>query len=478
MNGEGTAAQKVNGGGCASTAADRSGATSEALAHIARGHVYSEEGQLADAAACFEKALALDPDLPMAHNNLGWIRERQGDRTGALRLYRRAVNLNGAFWLAQRNLASLLTDMARTEEALPIWKALAAARPADRALLDEAITAHLNAGDISCAAALARQYALLSRGSQWIGSASEGPPAPLLSADKLRHDMEQFDYLQRRGRLPGYLADAADRYRAVWDRVSPLDENARLGLSDADLEQIGHIYNRIVYWRPAPRVAAALSRAWNPKTVEEMYLGNLLEPVVVDDFLSEEALANLREFCMESTVWFANRYGYGRLGAFFRDGFNGPLLVQIAEELQCALPRVIGKRHPLLQMWGFKYGHVQPATFAHADFAAVNVNIWLTPDSANLSSGSGGIIVYDVEAPADWDFDSYNRRGENISDFLRTQQPRAITIPYRANRAVIFNSDLFHATSPFYFRKGYENRRINVTMLFGRRDAQQSDRAM
>jgi len=34
---------------------------------------------------------------------------------------------------------------------------------------------------------------------------------------------------------------------------------------------------------------------------------------------------------------------------------------------------------------------------------------------------------------------------------------------------VIFNSDLFHETGEINFRGGYENRRINITMLFGKR---------
>jgi hypothetical protein len=35
--------------------------------------------------------------------------------------------------------------------------------------------------------------------------------------------------------------------------------------------------------------------------------------------------------------------------------------------------------------------------------------------------------------------------------------------------ATIFNSDLFHETGEIRFREGYENRRVNVTMLYGRR---------
>jgi hypothetical protein len=34
-----------------------------------------------------------------------------------------------------------------------------------------------------------------------------------------------------------------------------------------------------------------------------------------------------------------------------------------------------------------------------ADFAAVDVNIWITPTEANLDPTTGGPIVHDVDAP-------------------------------------------------------------------------------
>ena len=210
---------------------------------------------------------------------------------------------------------------------------------------------------------------------------------------------------------------------------------------------------------------------WDSDVVEKAYDEHPHGLIVVDDFLSPDALTNLRRFCIELTVWFGNRYAHGRLGAFFRDGFNCPLLIQIAEEIQAAFPHMIGETHRLEQIWGFKYGRAQPATSAHADFAAINVNFWLTPDEANFDSATGGMIIYDLEAPLDWGFKSYNEQGARISALLKEKRAAATYVPYRANRAIIFNSDLFHATAPVNFREGYENRRVNVTMLFGKREA-------
>ncbi len=232
---------------------------------------------------------------------------------------------------------------------------------------------------------------------------------------------------------------------------------------------VGHVYNRLVHVRPTPRVPRALSGEWDAAAVEGAYLAGRPSIVVVDEFLSRDALESLRLFCLESTVWSTNRYEHGRLGAFFRDGFNSPLLIQIAEELRAAFPRVIGARHPLAQLWGYKYASSQPGLPPHADFAAVNVNFWITPDDANLAPGSGGLDLYDVEAPKDWDFATYNRNAGKIRELLAARKASPRHIPYRCNRAVIFDSDLFHATPALRFRAGYENRRINVTALFGDR---------
>ncbi len=41
-----------------------------------------------------------------------------------------------------------------------------------------------------------------------------------------------------------------------------------------------------------------------------------------------------------------------------------------------------------------------------------------------------------------------------------------IKVPYKSNRAVIFNSKLYHATDKIEFRDNYIDRRVNVTFLY------------
>jgi len=457
----------------------RSDDAGEAARHLARGHQLSERGRFAEAEVCFRRAIELGPGGALAYNNLGWVRSMQGAPDEAIGHYEKALQLDAGLRIARRNLATLLVRLGRREQSLPLWHQEMQSGAEGVAWINGLIASGMRDRDLTLAGEYAAILAALrwgSRGNLPFRDGSLAPPAlpaaaHFLTGPKLLHDIAQFSYLQSRGVLGDEFTPIINHYRAISDRLAPHGSNARVPLEGEDRQAIGHVYNRIVHIRHTPRVAKALSGNWNAAAVEKAYLDRRPGVVVVDDFLASEALESVRLFCLESTVWSANRYAHGRLGAFFHDGFNCPLLLQIAEELRSALPRIIGDLYPLRQLWGFKNAqHLPGDSTIHADFAAVNVNFWITPDDANLDPRSGGLVVYGVDAPLHWDFLTYNGRSDIIKPFLQRQEARSITIPYKQNRAIIFNSDLFHGTEEVNFRPEYENRRINITMLYGERE--------
>jgi hypothetical protein len=83
--------------------------------------------------------------------------------------------------------------------------------------------------------------------------------------------------------------------------------------------------------------------------------------------------------------------------------------------------------------------------------------------------------VWDVPAPPNWDFTKFATHQPAIRDFLEQNHAISIAVPYRANRAVIFDSALLHKTNKVRFRYGYCNRRINITLLYGERNSGASD---
>jgi tetratricopeptide (TPR) repeat protein len=190
---------------------------------------------------------------------------------------------------------------------------------------------------------------------------------------------------------------------------------------------------------------------------------------LIDDFLTPEALDQVRKFCLESTVW-RHPYKFGYVGALPQDGFASVSLFAIAEEFSAALGDAFAE-YQLAQWWAFVYNAKLPGTDIHGDDADFSLNFWITPDSANLDPGGGGLVIWDKTAPTDWSYDDYNSGGERVRRYLEEQNAEATVIPYRENRAVLFEGRLFHKTDEFTFAPGFENRRRSVTMLFRRRKA-------
>jgi hypothetical protein len=186
----------------------------------------------------------------------------------------------------------------------------------------------------------------------------------------------------------------------------------------------------------------------------------------VDNLLSQAALAQLQRFCLESTVW-RRSYRQGYLGAYPESGFVSPLLLQLAAELKAAVPELLGEHH-LTYWWSFVCQHQRPGTDIHADQSDVSLNFWITPDSANLAPGSGGLEMWNVPAPSNWTFNDYNADGYRIRLHLSQIGAQQKSFPYAENRGLLFHGMLFHQTATCRFAEGFENRRRNITMLFRR----------
>jgi hypothetical protein len=232
---------------------------------------------------------------------------------------------------------------------------------------------------------------------------------------------------------------------------------------------VARTYKRPVHIAPDVAIDGPLI---NPRLefreIEDRYLAARPNVMTVDELLTPAALQALRRFCTDSTIW--NHVKEGFLGAYTQDGFCSALLLRLARELRACLPRVI-RRFPLQTMWGYRYDSRCPGIGIHADGAAVNVNFWITEDDANLDSASGGLLVYPHEPPREWGFTRSNSDPAAVRAYLESLGSVPMRIPYRANRAVIFDSDLYHATDQLHFKSGYLNRRTNITLLYGVRSA-------
>jgi hypothetical protein len=168
---------------------------------------------------------------------------------------------------------------------------------------------------------------------------------------------------------------------------------------------------------------------------------------------------------LSSNAWSRpNSDGY--IGALPEDGFAPAVLAQIIEELP-DLYRSIFKGHKFKRLAAFRYSSTGRGLRCHADNAAINVNFWVTPNEANRDKDSGGLAIWNAKPPRTWT--AAKRNGDAMAcEAIALQEGGApIRIPYRYNRAVIFDSDLLHATDTFSFHDGIANSRISISLLYG-----------
>jgi tetratricopeptide (TPR) repeat protein len=454
-------------------------------------------GRVAEAEALYRAFLQAHPGHGEANHNLGSLLAQKGQMQQSLPFFKNALQADTAFrqyWISyarallstghgaeaaslllrgkQHGLAGPAVDAlmskalisgGRFEEAAVLLQSAAAQQPGNAALLLDlgyALTvvgkfepavaayrralaikpdlaeAHFRLGSIlSENGQIAEGFAHYMRRAALVHGTGERPASSRPEPEhKRKHDREQRDYLAG-------------------------------GTAPHDAPEVATLF----HLAGGERLAG---RAVNPARASLMQEWERSNPqmVIIDDFLTAEALEALRRYCAGSTIW-RRIYEAGYIGATPEDGFSCPLLAQIAEEILQNFAGILAP-HPFHYLGAFKYDStLSTGTNTHADNSAVNVNFYLTQDDANLDPDSGGMDIWDVGVPPGEDMRRYNGDESYARDFLKRSNARMTRIPHRANRAVIFQSDLFHKTSDCRFREGYLNKRINVSLLFGRRGA-------
>jgi tetratricopeptide (TPR) repeat protein len=437
-------------------------------AHNNLANVLQLSGKLDEAIASYHKALTIKPDYAEAHNNLGLLLKELGRPDEAVECFQKALAINPDYVEAHNNLGSALHELGKFDEAVASYQKVLAIKP-DYVKAHKNIAIALNSyGRRSEALDHFKSGMELEWGGRQINS--QHKYFRFINKSKMNHDIEQFRYLASLGHETARFQALVKDYEAVDSEINwPNTDSKIIPLSDNHRQRIGDTYNRPIHVLEASEMTGStLSNTIDVEKITANYFAHDFGMTYFDNLLNPLALASLRRFLLGSTIWFDFYYRGGYLGAMLADGLACPLLLQIADDLRLTFPDIF-KNHQLNQLWAYKYDSRLTGIEAHADFAAVNVNFWITPDTANLNSKSGGLILYNVEAPMDWNFKSYNIDQKRVRSYISDSDSSKIVVPYGENRLVLFNSNLFHESDAIDFKQGYENRRINVTMLFGQR---------
>ncbi len=436
---------------------------------------FHSQGNISEAAKYYQQFIDQGFQDHRVFSNYGVISEDLGKLEEAENWFRKAIKLKPDFADAYSNLGNVLRDLGKLQEAeLSLRKAIK--------LKPDFAVAHYNLGlillqkgEYNLSLKYFSESAELLRGKR--NQESNHSRFTNISKAKIDHDIEQFEYLASQGYETEKFTDLATLYKKVAAEIDWPSETQLISLSTKHQILLKDSYNRLIHQLKAPILQqAAVNHSLNVEQITNDYFDHEFGLTYIDNFLSPTALESLREFLLGTTIWFDVKSG-GYLGAYLKEGLASPLIIQIADELRKKFPKIF-KDHNINQIWAYKYDSRAKNESSslrgikvHADLAAVNVNFWITSNESNLNPDSGGLVVYDVEAPKEWDFKIYNNPNDKtkILEELKKSKGNTKVIPHNENRAVIFNSNLFHETDNFEFKEGYENRRINVTLLFGNR---------
>jgi Flp pilus assembly protein TadD len=428
---------------------------------VADAVAHHREGRLSEAEALYRSALVVSPGHAAVTHNLGVIAAAQGRHRNAIECFDGAIAADPGYVAAHYNRAVALMAIGETDDAIGSFSRACGLDPqhydAHRALG----FLWLAKGELGRALDhFARTYEL-RRGDDRIGIALKSMTTT--ARHKLAHDAEQFRYLASRLRDGQRFDMMARNYEAVAREIP----EGVVPLSDTQIDILGEGYNTAIHVRGAPQLAGcAVSERPDRPTLVQAFEGRSGGAVFFDDLLTPEALAGLKRYLLESTIWHDFNHIGGFVASYLEDGLACPLLLQIADDIRRTFPELLGE-HPLSQAWAFKALEGNAAVEAHADDAAISVNFWIAPTEANLNPSRGGLVVCRVPPPAEWQMTGYDSDRDRVVTFLERNRDDCLTVPYRENRAVLFRSRLFHASDVPKFAPGYENHRINVTLLFG-----------
>ena len=418
-------------------------------------------GRLREAEAGYRAALDIAPGHTAILHNLGVLAAARGEPRAAVEHFDDVIATEPNYASAHYNRAAALTSLGETRNAIQGFSRACAIEP-------EHYDAHRGLGFLWLAEG-ERGRALdhfartneLRRGEDRTGMAAKS--LTHATRDKLAHDAEQFRHLSKRRRDGQRFEIMARNYE---DLAKTFPEQATK-LTDRDLDALGEDYNTTIHIAGAPEITSgAVSARPDRDEIVRRFKEHATGAVAFDDLLTPQALLGLQRFLLESTIWHDFSHIRGFVASYLEDGLACPLLLQIADEIRGTFPEAAGAASAVAGL-GLQGPRVRAAVDAHADDAAVSINFWVTPDAANRSPERGGLAVCRVPPPAAWEVKGYDADKDEIAAFLDRHADDTLIVPYRENRAVLFESRLFHRSDAPDFAAGYENHRINLTILFG-----------
>jgi tetratricopeptide (TPR) repeat protein len=427
-------------------------------------------GQPDKAVSCLRGLLEDGNDNAVVWNNLGVMLQESGDINEAISAFEKSIATNPQYAAAYANLATACLENKDLDHAESFARESLKLEPGLQTACTALGLVLLAKGNIRDAAQFILEPSLNFRDRQaendpYLGAFNH------INAYKIEHDIAQLEHLMGKGILDSSYRKLIDEYRALTSSVR--DDGQIINLSDLKnlpSNRFLDCYNRLLNFYDAPIIdGGVINPDLDCKAIEKAYHQHQPGFACVDNFLTKQAITELRRFCLESTVWY-DMSAIGDLGANLEDGFCCPLLLQIANEIRERFPSIYGE-HYFSTCWSYRYYAKKSGDGLHGDSGRVSVNIWITPDEANRNPDGGGLLFWNKKVPMLKVKDNPKEMTDQIMrDIIAEPDAEYFSVPYGCNRAALFNSNIIHKTDEIDFIDGYENRRLNITFVFGKPD--------
>jgi tetratricopeptide (TPR) repeat protein len=380
----------------------------QARTWTALGNLYGALGHWQRAIGSFEAARALEPDNKTIAFALASACQYLGEFARAFELYSQLLQSGFERQQVLFHLSGVLLEMGRPAEARPYLNSVATASsdPAHCFLLGltEFALGHIDSAQ--------KQFHQAS----------------------LRKPISEPNNPQALRRLRSHREDC-ERYR-------------KLATEALHFAPSGSLIRSSIDWESVARELAAKDTQF----------------VVVDDFIDVGALKQIRDF-VNRGEWGAETDTGDEIRSSLLEGFVSKLLLTLSANIGKDASSIVGQL-PFTSLWLYKYFPNRTTRVPHADAGKISFNIWITPDEYNKGK-MGGLRIWPVHASAGYFGRDKNWQRRYVEQRLRNKEEECFVIPYKYNRAIIFDSTLIHQTDEFHFDESHIGRRANITLTYG-----------
>ena len=213
------------------------------------------------------KTLKFDPNFVNAHYNLGNVLKELGEREKSMQYFKKALEIKPNFVEAQANISNFyISELHNTEKVIyESYKTL-------------------------------RMYC---DSTQFINQK--------ISSYRLKHDVQQAEYLSSKN----YKINGVEQFQEIGNEILKNKENReddnsfnrKILLNDDEIKSLLPYYQAHHIYQTQKISSGCINPDKNWHDVEKQYFNSPKQIIYIDDFLSNEAIKELREFCLVSKIW-------------------------------------------------------------------------------------------------------------------------------------------------------------------------------